>query len=111
MALYGPGVGVAPPAPKRRRATGTVSFEFLPGEGGESRCLYLAACTCTEDFAFCFSATQAAPPASEPTQAAPPASEPTQAAPPASEPAPGPVVVHAEIHRPYGLDERDEGMQ
>ena len=24
---------VAPPAPKRRRATGTVSLEFLPGEG------------------------------------------------------------------------------
>ena len=34
LALYGPGVGVAPPAPKRRRATGTVSFEFLPGGGG-----------------------------------------------------------------------------
>ena len=34
LALYGPGVGVAPPAPKRRRATGTVLFEFLPGGGG-----------------------------------------------------------------------------
>ena len=30
---HGPGVGVAPPAPKRRQATGTVSLEFLPGEG------------------------------------------------------------------------------
>ena len=56
-----------------------------------SLCLYLAACTCTEDFAFCSSATQAAPPASEP--------------------APGPVVVHVEVHRPYGLGEQDEGMQ
>ena len=34
LALYGPGVGVAPPAPKRMRATGTVSFEFLPREEG-----------------------------------------------------------------------------
>ena len=34
LALYGPGVGVALPAPKRRQATGTVLFEFLPGEGG-----------------------------------------------------------------------------
>ena len=33
LALYGPGVGVAPPAPKRRKATGTVLFEFLPGRG------------------------------------------------------------------------------
>ena len=34
---HGPGVGVAPPAPKRRQATGTVSLEFLlslPREGG-----------------------------------------------------------------------------
>ena len=30
---HGPRVGVAPPAPKRRRATGTVSLEFLPGGG------------------------------------------------------------------------------
>ena len=31
---HGPGVGVAPPAPKRRQATGTVSLEFLPRGGG-----------------------------------------------------------------------------
>ena len=33
LALYGPGVGVALPAPKRRQATGTVLFEFLPRGG------------------------------------------------------------------------------
>ena len=64
-------------------------------------------------FAFCSSeAPGTSVPASEAT--APPAPKrrqatATQAAPPTA--APGPVIVHAEIHRAFGLGEQDEGMQ
>ena len=94
------------PAAKRRLETGTVSFEFLPG--GEVVNLDVDL-----HFAFCSSeAPGTSVPASE--AAAPPAPKrrqatATQAAPPTA--APGPVVVHAEIHRAFGLGEQDEGMQ
>ena len=66
-----------------------LSFVSAGGKVCPPLVIHKDACTCTEDFDFCSSATQAAPPAA----------------------APGPVIVHAEIHRAFGLGEQDEGMQ
>ena len=72
---------------------------YLQGGGGVN----LDACTCTENFSSCSSATQAAPDAAPAPETAP-APEPAPA--PAHEAAP--VMVQAEVHRPQG--EQDEGQ-
>ena len=69
---------------------------YLQGGGGG---VNLDACTSTENFSSCSSATQAAPDAA-------PAPETAPAPAPAHET--GPVVVQAEVHRPQG--EKDEGQ-